>query len=276
MEAFPVAREENRRFNVWSMSPVRRALVALQVLFFGTGAEKRRVRQELARISAGIFGDFPIGDDHKLWREDKEFLSEFRRLSPFIPYSEERKYTLREFARYTRGLPGDMAECGCYIGVSAWFMAKESPETDFFLFDSFEGLSEPDANDQVRSNVRGWKAGDLATSEELLRSNLAEFERIHVLKGWIPERFNDVADRRFRLVHIDVDLFQPTVDSLAFFYPRMVDGGVIVMDDYGFLTCPGATRAAEEFMADKAERILHLPTGQGVIICRSGARASVA
>jgi hypothetical protein len=66
-------------------------------------------------------------------------------------------------------------------------------------------------------------------------------------------------------VHIDVDLYQPTRDSLAFFYPRLVKGGVIVMDDYGFKTCPGATRAAEELATAQGVGILHLPTGQGVI-----------
>jgi hypothetical protein len=48
----------------------------------------------------------------------------------------------------------------------------------------------------------------------------------------------------------------------------MVPGGIIVMDDYGFTNCPGAYRAAHEFMATRPESIIHLPTGQGVIIRR--------
>jgi hypothetical protein len=84
--------------------------------------------------------------------------------------------------------------------------------------------------------------------------------------GWIPERFNEAAACRFCFVHIDVDLYQPTRDSLEFFYPRMSPGGMIVCDDYGYVNCPGAKQACDELAADWPERWLHLPTGQGLLI----------
>ncbi len=62
----------------------------------------------------------------------------------------------------------------------------------------------------------------------------------------------------------------PTADALAFFYERLVDRGILVCDDYGFETCPGARRAIDEFFADKSEPVLHLPTGQGVVIRAAG------
>ncbi|MER2531029.1 MAG: TylF/MycF/NovP-related O-methyltransferase [Candidatus Competibacter sp.] len=248
------------------MYSLKRIIKSLRWLILGTVSQRRRVCQELARISANLFGDHYIGDDHKIWRQDKDFIKDFRRLSPHNYYSEERKYTLREFVRFTAKIPGDLAECGCYVGVSAWFMAEEAPNRKLFLFDSFEGLSAPDLADSPLEGVQEWQVGDLKTTEDVLRKNLAEFNQLHIFKGWIPKRFQEVAEHRFCLVHIDVDLYQPTLDSLKFFYPRLSPGGVIVMDDYGFLTCPGATKAAHEFMADKPEYILHLPTGQGIII----------
>jgi len=265
MEFIILARSYITLYDLMKQS-ICRFLTGLNMLLTGSPAQRRRVRQELARITAGLFGDFPISDDYKMWRNDSEFISDYRRLSPGNPYSEERKYALREFVRFTQKLPGDMAECGCYVGVSAYFMAKEAPLTNLFLFDSFEGLPEPENRDAVPPDVQAWKAGDMSTSEEMLRNNLREFDRVDVLKGWIPSRFGEIAERHFRLVHIDVDLYRPTLDSLRFFYPRMVPGGVIVMDDYGYLTCPGATQAAREFMNGKPEYILQLPTGQGVII----------
>ncbi len=258
------------------MYSLRRIIKSLNWLVFGNASQRRRVSQELARISANLFGDYYIGDDHKIWRQDKNFINKFRKLSPHNYYSEERKYTLREFMRFTNNVSGDLAECGCYVGVSAWFMAKEAPNKKLFLFDSFEGLSMPDSEDSTRQGVQEWQSGDLKTTEDVLRKNISEFSHIHILKGWIPERFQEVAERQFCLVHIDVDLYQPTLDSLKFFYPRLSPGGVIVMDDYGFLTCPGATKAAHEFMADKPEHILHLPTGQGIIIRQSNDRKLVA
>jgi len=232
----------------------------------GSASQKRRVRQELARMAASLFGDFPLSEDHKAWREDAAFLADYRRLSPLNPYSEDRKWTLREYARQVDGLSGDMAECGCYQGASAFFMLQASSHGSLYLFDSFQGLSEPDDSDiQDKTGVRNWQAGDLDTSEEILRRNLSAFDRFAVLPGWIPERFGEVSERRFRLVHVDVDLYQPTKDCLEFFYPRLVDGGVIVLDDYGFLTCPGARKAADEFASSVGSRVLHLPTGQGVL-----------
>jgi len=74
-----------------------------------------------------LFGDHYLGDDFKLWRLDKQFLTSYARLSPHNTYSQERKYTLREFVRYTSSVEGVMAECGCYTGASAYFMA-DKPE----------------------------------------------------------------------------------------------------------------------------------------------------
>jgi hypothetical protein len=148
-------------------------------------------------------------------------------------------------------------------------MAQASQHGTLYLFDSFQGLSNPDVADHRTTNdVLPWSAGDLSTDEATLRRNLSHYDSIEVLSGWIPKRFDDVADRHFRVVHIDVDLYEPTRDSLEFFYPRLVQGGVIVMDDYGFATCPGATRAAHEFSSRHGVGVLHLATGQGVIMRR--------
>jgi hypothetical protein len=237
-------------------------------LAMGNPAQRRRVRQELARSAAALFGDFPISEDQKLWRDDRQFLDDFRRLSPGNPYSQDRKWNLREYARLTNGLDGDLAECGCYVGASAYFISQASTHGTLYLFDSFQGLSSPDRLDRdVEESVIAWSegGGDMTASETTLRRNLAGCESVVVLPGWIPERFKDVADRQFRLVHVDVDLYQPTRDSLTFFYQRLVKGGVIVMDDYGFKTCPGATRAAQELAESQGVGVLHLATGQGVI-----------
>lgn len=235
---------------------------------FGPVELRRRAVLELARILNGALGGHYIGEDHKLWLQDEGFVKKFRELSPCNEFSMERKYNLRELARSVAALDGAVAECGCYVGVSAWFMASVMNGADFYLFDSFEGLSEPSLADRAPEGLPQWKKGDLAATEGELRRNLDGFDNIHVFKGWIPERFQEVIGVDFKLVHVDVDLYQPTLDSLAFFYPRLVRGGVIVLDDYGFSNCPGAFDAANHFMQDKPEAIIHLTTGQGVIVKR--------
>ena len=129
------------------------------------------------------------------------------------------------------------------------------------LFDSFEGLSTPAERDGDH-----WAAGALAVSEDVVRKMLGRFDLVEYHAGWIPTRFDDVADREFAFVHIDVDLYEPTRDSVAFFYPRMTDGGILVCDDYGQATCPGATRAVDEVLEGRPESMLPMPDGGGFLI----------
>ena len=248
-------------------SKLYRYIKAVFWLFSTDPAKRRRVRHELARLSASLFGDYPVGDDYMLWREDKEFLLDFRRLSPGNSFSEPRKYTLREFAKSVRDMDGAVAECGCYEGASAYFIAQVLRDTPIYLFDSFEGLSTPGSQDvDSDSSESAWRKGEMKATEEIVRENLKAFSDIQIFRGWIPERFNEVEDQLFKLVHIDVDLYQPTMDSLEFFYPRLVKRGVIVLDDYGSAKCPGARKATDEYFEKQNQFVIHLPTAQGVVI----------
>ena len=67
-------------------------------------------------------------------------------------------------------------------------------------------------------------------------------------------------------MHIDVDLYGPTHDSIEFFYPRLNKGGIIVCDDYMHNTCPGATKAIDEFLDDKSEKMIALSGGGGFML----------
>lgn len=204
-----------------------------------------------------------IGEDDKAFWSDVEFLTAYRALSGDYYRSLERKYAAYQLVKSTLWLVGDIAECGVYNGGTAYFLARAAGGRALYLFDSFEGLSAPEAQDGSY-----WCRGALAISEETCRQNLASFKDVHIRRGWIPKTFDEVAQRRFCFVHIDVDLYRPTIDSVAFFYPRLVPGGMLLCDDYGFTTCPGAKQAMDEFFRAKPEQIIHLPTGQGLIIKR--------
>lgn len=204
------------------------------------------------------------------WHGDEDFLSYYREfvLEPGGPenwHSADRKYFLRSLLKLTDEVAGDMAECGVYRGATARLMALAGgPDRTLHLFDSFEGLSTPSEDDGTY-----WQPHDLSVTSNAVRDALADLITPYELhEGWIPDRFSEVADRRFCFVHIDVDLYQPTADSLAFFYPRVVPGGVIVLDDHGFTTCPGAARAADEWARSVPEPLLEVPTGQAFMIKR--------
>jgi len=210
-----------------------------------------------------IYPKYKFSEFGRIFLEDEPFLAFYRNyMDAGNWHSLDRKYTLNQMLKLVAHLDGDIAECGAYKGVSAQLMCRALQKSiaKIHLFDSFEGLSEPDLLDGEY-----WQKGSLKVSEEQLHQTLAGFDNYEVYKGWIPERFDEVADRMFRFIHIDVDLYEPTFDSLSFFFPRLQPGGIILLDDHGFSSCPGAKKAADEFFSGKPEKIILLTTGQAFI-----------
>jgi hypothetical protein len=132
-------------------------------------------------------------------------------------------------------------------------------------FDSFEGLSMPGADDGDH-----WRTGALACSIDDVKRNLARFDFVDYHPGWIPSSFASVEGvKEFAFVHIDVDLYEPTLRSLEFFWPRLSDGGLVVSDDYGFSSCPGARKAMEQYFAGTSVPIIELSSGQAFVLKRA-------
>jgi O-methyltransferase len=205
------------------------------------------------------------------WYVDAEYQRVWAQFPAGKNSVHERKYTLYSIAKSLNYLEGDIAECGVFHGGSSFLMLSASAGTSkkLFGFDSFEGLSVPSPEDVIESaETFEWKAGDMSYQEEIALENLAVFsDRVFLYRGWIPSRFDCVNDANFCLVHIDVDLYEPTRESLEFFYGRLVTGGMIICDDYGFQTCPGAKQAMDDFVSENGlASVIHLPTGQGIII----------
>lgn len=201
------------------------------------------------------------------WIGDERFWRVVERYGEKDGFNAHRRKLVFEFARQTtRRIGGDTAECGAFMGLGSHLICMASRDSGgearrHLIFDSFEGLSEPSGNDGTY-----WTKGDLAYDEVRIRANLAEFDFVTYLKGWIPERFAEVAERRFSFVHIDVDLAEPTRHSLEFFFPRLEVGGVIIVDDYGFASCPGVTAAVDDFIARNPDAsLVQSPVGGGII-----------
>lgn len=182
--------------------------------------------------------------------------------------NNDRKWNLIQMLRICRDIEGDTVECGCYKGASSWIILEQWKELFFtgkkrhFIFDSFEGLSEPGGYDGSH-----WVKNSMAASEETVRCNLSDFVNcFQIYRGWIPDKFDQVKDFKFSFVHIDVDIYSPTKDSIEFFYPRLNAGGILICDDYGFTSCPGATKAIDDFLVDKPEKMLSFASGGGWIM----------
>ena len=275
----------------WSSSEnemYRRTHVEVTCTLFWGGHSKLRMRKQMnerTRTQGHVY------DPDLIWLSDPVYLDVLRRFPEAGPNATigDRHFALFSVAKSVRNLPGDTAECGVYRGLGSFVIlasVAEIPEKMHHVFDSFEGLSKPEDRDHGKthnvvesfenlstsSEVRDqpsqwvWREHMLAVGEDVVARNLAAFKNFRLYRGWIPFRFAEVAERRFSFVHLDVDLYRPTFDSMAFFYPRMSPGGIILCDDYGFISCPGAKRAVDEFLADRPETVIQLTSGQGMIV----------
>ena len=203
---------------------------------------------------------------HMAWWHDDEFTAVLEAFREHNGFNTDRRWMMQQLMRLIDDVDGNTAECGVWRGLGSYMIARvnraSNKQRTHFVFDSFEGLSTPEASDGGY-----WQGGDMAVPEQEFRRNVAEYaDEMKIYKGWIPDCFEQAADERFAFVHIDVDLYQPTLDSLKFFYPRLSPGGVVLCDDYGLTTCPGATRAMDEFLDDKPEKALSLSAGSGFFI----------
>jgi O-methyltransferase len=183
----------------------------------------------------------------------------------------DRRFTLASTVKAVRGLRGSTAECGVFKGVGSGIICQTLEDTYaagecHFGFDSFEGLPEPKSMDRDANQQLHWKAGDLAVPETIAKSLLDQFECCRLVKGWLPESLSIAHGHKFRFVHVDVDLAQPTLDVLEFFYDRMTPGGIILFDDYGFISCPGARAAIDRFFAGRPEPVLEVTAGQAIVV----------
>lgn len=218
-------------------------------------------------LSRYCLGEYRLTWPHMDWWSDKEFNGYLEKFEEKDGFNTHRRWMLCQLIRLVEDVPGDTAECGVYKGASSWLICDAISRQNKYsrihhMFDSYEGLSAPESVDGEY-----WSKGDLSCSEAFVLERLSDFSHmIESHKGWIPEKFEEVNDRQFCFVHVDVDLYAPTRDSIRFFYDRISPGGIFVCDDYGFSTCPGATRAVDEFLSDKPEKMIALDAGGGFFI----------
>ncbi|HUX67471.1 MAG TPA: TylF/MycF/NovP-related O-methyltransferase [Terriglobales bacterium] len=179
----------------------------------------------------------------------------------------DRAWTLACAFRQTRVLAGEVWEAGVYQGGSARLFKALVQEAQAIgqptllrLFDSFEGLPPTDNRLDLH---HGGDFND--TSLEQVMELVGPEAWIDFRKGWIPATFAGLENSRIRFAHIDVDLFQPILDCCEFIYPRLVPGGMLVFDDYGVPSCPGARAAVDQFFRGRPETPFPLVNGQCVV-----------
>lgn len=159
-----------------------------------------------------------------------------------------------------RRLPGDVIEFGAYQGAISFFLALCIRELGLnkkvWMLDSFAGLPEPDPQTDG-----GFRAGTMAASLDAvtrMRSQLGLDPFVEIRAGWFDESVKRIGkDVRYCLAHLDADLYQSTRTALDHVVPRLVDGGVLVLDDCLYFGASGVIKAVHEVLGSD----LHMHLG---------------
>lgn len=195
----------------------------------------------------------------------------------------QRAYNLMRYFDRSLGLRGERVECGVYRGLTASLCANVARMRDpafdgrgLYLVDSFEGLGPGHPADAIGKRVvdggqversYGFAPGDFgSTSAEHVAAAMADFPGVKILKGWIPEVLALLPETRWAFVHLDLDLYEPTLECMQYFFPRLCPGAIVVNDDYASPFFPGAGRAWSEFCKERELPYVVLDTGQAVLV----------
>jgi O-methyltransferase len=214
--------------------------------------------------------EFIVTDDlsYAPWREDSAFVETFRFVQSHTLVDKYRCYELWDLVRNVKDVPGALIEIGVWRGGTGALIAKsaelEGINDTVYLCDTFTGVPKATEKDSV---YQGGEHSDTSkvVVEDLLRS--LELPNVALLSGIFPdETGRTVEGEVFRFCHIDVDVYKSAKDIVEWIWGRISVGGVIVFDDYKFVTTSGVTMYVNEMKFTRACVMVYNLNGHAVII----------
>ncbi len=214
----------------------------------------------------------------KRWPVDFEdwHQSIIEKVQPFTMTSRERLYGLLEAVKYIESnqIDGHLVECGVWRGGSMLAAAEtltrfKNQERELFLYDTFEGMPPPGAadvsytdqkadqllqQDQNKEESLIWAYSTLETVQKTMNLSTYPQNKIHYIKGKVENTIPENLPDKIALLRLDTDWYESTRHELIHLFPRLVKGGVLIIDDYGFWK--GARQAVDEYFAENKIQIL--------------------
>ncbi|WP_199863074.1 TylF/MycF/NovP-related O-methyltransferase [Streptomyces sp. CB00316] len=214
---------------------------------------------------------------------DDEARDIIRAVKPYSMTSPERLNAFILATRYIarHNIPGDIVECGVWRGGSMQACARTllsvgEDERELYLFDTYEGMTPPTAEDLRRDgrpaqellDAQGkdrpiWAVASLEDVQAGFGHVPYPKERVHYVQGRVEDTVPGRAPEQIAILRLDTDWYASTKHELEHLYPRLVSGGVLLIDDYGYWQ--GSRQAVDEFLDKTGERLLLLRMDEGRI-----------
>ncbi len=224
-----------------------------------------------------VLGRMRSGADETLPQDfDASAIATIRRVQPYTMTSPERLFALIQAVRYVSkaGVPGDIVECGVWKGGSMMAAALTLLEChdrsrNLYLFDTFDGMTRPTDRDASIDGITAqallqsssksdpasvWCCAALEEVTSAMRGTGYEVERLHFVKGPVEETVPDRSPAHIAILRLDTDWYESTMHELKHLFPRLSQGGVLLIDDYGHWQ--GCRAAVDEYFADNKMSIL--------------------
>jgi O-methyltransferase len=200
---------------------------------------------------------------------DKDFGRLMNQCRPFTMTSVQRLYALNQAVNYIskNKISGDIVECGVWRGGSSMMSALtllEGKDTarNLYLYDTFEGMSEPTNDDVSMTGAlaeKTWQSidkcdADLNDVQTNMKQTNYPFSKIHFVQGKVEQTIPETIPSSIALLRLDTDWYESTYHELVHLFPRLVTGGVLIIDDYGHWQ--GARKAVDQYFAEQKTPIL--------------------
>jgi hypothetical protein len=214
--------------------------------------------------------------EHSWTFEDHEFKRIWDRASPYTMISPERGYALYLATRHIieNQIPGAFVECGVWRGGSAMIIvltlkALGITGRDVIVCDSFNGMTKPSKSDSDHGGMSGAALleKDVVTRENSLVGAIASEEevsaniqscgysprRIRLIRGDVRQTLSYSQTGPIALLRLDTSCYDSIRAEMVELYPRVVEGGVVLIDNYGHWA--GARRAVDEYFSEQKARL---------------------
>src|SRR6516162_213102 len=206
---------------------------------------------------------------------EPEFLALYEQCRQYTMTSWERLYALYKSVQYTveNRIQGDLVECGVWRGGSMKLVAHVlcslgDTNRTLFLYDTFEGMTEPDpafdvdfsgneaVNDWREIQRRGvkWAYAPVEEVQEIIASSVYPMEKVKLVKGLVEETIPATIPASIALLRLDTDWYSSTKHEMEHLYPKHSPQGILILDDYGHYQ--GARRGVDEYLSKLDKKLL--------------------
>ncbi|SHG93353.1 TylF/MycF/NovP-related O-methyltransferase [Flavobacterium defluvii] len=181
-----------------------------------------------------------------------------------------RTYIVCWFADLVKNLEGDFVECGVNTGAYSRAIIEyidfQKTNKKFYLLDTYEGLVPAMITEaEKQAGIEVYLNGHYENVYDRVVTTFSNFN-VKIIKGIVPDTLKECDAEKISYLSIDMNCVEPEIAAANYFWDKIVTGGVIILDDYGFPLHIEQKKAFDLFALEKGQSILSLPTGQGIII----------